>query len=325
MENDFMSTNVKCSMELKQSGKKIAIDHSSENAVIIPPINLSNAKILGVSVNKFSITPKNDEKNQRTESFTLDVDFEDDVDEKDAQIFIQNVARHISYLLAKDEVNPQNGFCYAELNLFDLEILKNNENVFGDKINVGEKSFFVRHSMSLVISTVLQFNKNQWNINSDAYNSIILDIYYEGLKANTVKAKFFHWFLILEFIEHSAACKRNFFEPLFMEEELDSLAKNFKKDSDKYNAILNLKNRTKDSRANKLYQMLKNIGIDKYTLREIEKPHTLEISQIQKIIDCRNKLFHKGQDFDEKLLWDHLFPLIRDIVEKFMENPKIFD
>ena len=262
-------------------------------------------------------------KKHRTESFTLDVEFEDDVDEKDAKIFIQNVAKHISYLLSKDEVNPQNGFCYAELNLFDLEILNNNESVLHDKITVGEKSYFFKDRMSAIFSTIFQFQENQWNINSDVYDSIILDIYYEGLKANTVKSKFFHWFLILEFIEHSKIYKDNFSDLLFDKKELEGLAQNFEKESDKYNAIMNLKGRSKESRPSKLYKILQKIGTDKYQFREEE--YNLEMSTIKKILECRNKLFHQGQDFDENLLWNHLFPIIRDIVEKFMKNPKIFD
>ena len=119
---------------IKTVRKKIAINHISENTVIIPSINLTNATILGVPVNKFSVTPKNDEKNYRTERFILEVEFKNDIDEKELKTFIQNVARHISYLLAKYEVTPQNGFCYAELNLFDLEIWKNKENVCWRKI-----------------------------------------------------------------------------------------------------------------------------------------------------------------------------------------------
>ena len=297
-----MSTAFYCQIDIKSSYGRSNIDYISTSYVNMPKISLNDRSLFGIKIQELSLTPNNFICNSSgiTRSVDVNCKFKDDLVIEEIVKFAKKIESYITLLFAKFENNPQNGLCYAEIN---WETAKR---------------------WSMKISQVMKpfCNQEQWNID-DEYDHIIFSSYYEGIKANNVKSKYFHWFLILESLEKSKAYQNHFKERLFEESELERLAQEFKGNDDKYNAIMNLKGRTLKSRSEKLYEMLQLLGISSYHFEEAE--HNLSKKLLKKIIDCRNNLFHQGKQFDENLLWRRLFPIVRTVVEALLQNPNFLD
>ena len=189
-----MSIIVQCPIEIKSSGKKNLVGLTSENAVcIVPPYQLNNVTFLGLQLNQFNVCPLNHQENPYTKSFLLDIEIKNNVTPTECIIFLQNLAKHFTILLSQHEENPANGFVYAEIDLFRLQ-MKNS-------IHATTHTLDISGSVSTILTSHFSFSENQWNIDGTIYSSLIMNSYYDGIKANEIKSKFFHWFLILEYLE----------------------------------------------------------------------------------------------------------------------------
>lgn len=76
------------------------------------------------------------------------------------------------------------------------------------------------------------------------------------------------------------------------------------------------------SRKEKLFYFLKAIGIVqyRYLMQDIELSEDI----IGELIVSRNKLFHQSSDFNESLLWMHLFQIVREVVGIAARNNSTF-
>ncbi|SDX61901.1 hypothetical protein SAMN05421783_1433 [Thiocapsa roseopersicina] len=156
----------------------------------------------------------------------------------------------------------------------------------------------------------------------------LLRFHFDGLRAEHKKSKYFHWFLILEYLENSQIYKTQFSSnTLFDKHETAELSRVADKMSNevKKSAVLKLLSRTKEPRNYKLLRILNEIGIN--SIRTDYGTKELEISEeiINKITKGRNALFHGSSEFPEHILWTILFPLVNQIAEHVSCNQVCLD
>ena len=229
---------------------------------------------------------------------------------KESIDFARKVESYITLLMAKNNVNPQCGFNYTEVDWLNF----NTRNSFND--------FSPRVLLSAKMITQIDLVREKWLIAGE-YDNVIFSNYYSGIKANDIISKYFHWFLIIEAIEHSNLYGNEFTEHLFEQSELESIVEQFKGNEAKSRAIKNLKSLTVKSRKRKLYEILQVISVTEYSI--YDEKHALEDEVMGKILAYRNSLFHRGKKFDELFMWHHFFPIIRDIVDLLLRNLKLLD
>lgn len=293
-----MRTEFCCQMDIKSSCGRANIDCISASYVKIPKISFTERDLFGIKVQELLIIPNNSDYKGSfiTKSVTINCKFKDDlvidkevvgkeVSDKDELIvgkvvkFAKKLESYLSLLFARFEVNPQNGLCYAEIDWETAKIT----GFCNSKIPR-------RWSMKTSQISELFWTQEQWNIDGEC-DHIIFSSYYEGIRANKVKSKYFHWFLILESLEKSKAYKKRFGKS--------------------------------KARCEKLCEFLQLMEIGKYHFQNEE--HTLSKEILDEIRKHRNNLFHEGEQCNEQLLWHHLFPIVRTIVDVLIKNPNFLE
>jgi len=165
-----------------------------------------------------------------------------------------------------------------------------------------------------------KFNPTATDLQNMVYNPL-LEFFFNGVKAQDIKSKFFHWFLILEHLEelqeYKIRWKKDRLFSKIEQSKIKEFANNFN-DHEKKGLIRGVLLKTKKSRAEKLYTFLREIGIETYP-KGFSK-QILTVGNIRNILNIRNKLFHEGKTFDPNILWTHLFPLVRKVVETSFSN-----
>jgi len=243
----------------------------------------------------------------------------DSLGQKSKQIsYLEMVAEYLSFLINKNEINPIYGNNFVQIEWFEFKAVPLEEDAepFHDVIHMSD---------ALAISSTRLVAFEDDKLSQLTYHDL-LRFYFDGLRAEHKKSKYFHWFLILEFLENSEKYKAMFnSNKLFDEDETQQLkeAANQMSDGVKKGAILNLLSRTKEFRNYKLLKMINTFGITHINALGT----TEEISEvtIKCLSDGRNALFHSGTDFPEPILWNILFPLVTQIVEHVSCNQGCFD
>lgn len=228
---------------------------------------------------------------------------------KDEQIgFLERVSEYLSFLINKNENNPHYGTNFVELEWFDFKAIQIQENdkPFHDTLHMSD---------ALAISSTRTVTLEAEEVSKGSYHDV-LRFYYDGLRAEHAKSKYFHWFLILEHLENSKKYRALFnSKKLFDENEKILLKEVAEKMSDgvKKGAIINLLARTKEFRNYKLFNLIQTLGISEVGFAG--KSTEVSEGMIKVIVDGRNSLFHSGEAFPEAALWDSLFPLVTQVVE----------
>ena len=311
-----MSVIINCSLQVRSSGERSSIGTSDANrCMFTEDVSLDGKTLFSIKILKGTIKPHNvtlKGGSSFTEKIQCDLEIENDI-EADARIeFMTNFGRFLTFVVSQYEENPQNGFTYFEVDWLTYHSYKPNEGRYAP----------YHTTMKMTMTSRIPWDVIQWDATViDECIEVIFNNYYNGIKANDFKSKYFHWFLILEAIEKSDAYKRAFAERLFDKTELEDIAKKFKKGTAKYNAIMNLKDRLMQSRKERLYKMLLKMGVQTYRL--FEKDFTLSVDTVEQIIRYRNELFHEGGANDEWFVWRHLFPIVRTVIELLMKNPNL--
>lgn len=298
---------------IKSSGGRVDIGTSMSNCVLFKnSACFQEIFLFGVHILSVSINPRNtavDKDFSVTEKFDFCFEVVKVMTREESIDFARKVESYFTLLLARKNVDPQSGFNYAEVDWLNFCTT----NSFNNKV--------IRTTLLGKMTAQLELNREQWNVTNE-YDDVIFSNYYDGLRANSCISKYFHWFLIIEVIEHSNRYKREFTELLFEASELDAIAKQFKSNA-KSEAIKSLKGRTKKSRKRKLYEILQTIGVNEYSI--YDEKYCLTLETVNKIIEYRNSLFHRGGKFDERFIWYHFFPIVREIVTLLLNNPKLLD
>ena len=171
---------------------------------------------------------------------------------------------------------------------------------------------------SIKITRSIELSEIQEVISYSNNYSPEVDFFYHGLMSNNTKSKFLYFFTIIELLEDPKNYSKNSFkELLFSNEEITEIKKYFKNfDSRKKGIILNSLNTTKLTRSEKLFQYLEELNL------ECINTGLIQINDIKSIIDQRNKLYHSSEIFDNNIVYDKLFPLVREVVMKQLKKEK---
>lgn len=229
---------------------------------------------------------------------------------KNCQIeFVEKIAEYLSFLINRDEKNPHYGNLFLEINWLDFGAtpIREEQDDLHETVQISE-------GLSITSTRTLQLLEKDW---CNATYSDMLRFYFDGLRAEHRKSKYFHWFLILEYLENSKKYTHLFaHDKLFNEAESKIIqdAANNMSDSTKKGAVKKLLSRTREFRSAKLLKYINSIGISDYSSNG--KSVTLTEETLKAIINGRNAIVHSGSDFPDAALWNDLFPLATLIVEQ---------
>jgi hypothetical protein len=241
------------------------------------------------------------------------------LDTKEKQVrFLEKISEYISFLINRKENNPQYGSIFVNIEWFDFKaiLLQEDSNSF---LSTAHLTDFWE------ISSTRPVTISHDDLSSATYNDL-LQFYFNGLRAEHKKSKYFHWFLILEYLEKSGKYKNLFNDKKLFDEVEEQEIKNVAEkmnDPVKKGVILNLLSRTKEFRNTKLLKMINCLEITNYN--SIGKHVEITEEIVKTIINGRNALFHSGTKFPEPILWEHLFPLVTLIVEHVSKNAHALD
>ncbi|UAW99580.1 hypothetical protein KEM63_06335 [Halopseudomonas nanhaiensis] len=233
---------------------------------------------------------------------------------KEQVAYLEKAAEFISFIINIDEHNPHYGNNYVRINWCGFSAIQVDD--AGQPLNNG---IGISDSLSITSNRTVKLSDDLPLVGS--YHDI-LRFYFDGLRAEHKKSKYFHWFLVIEFLEKSEKYKSMFgTKKLFSEcdeQQLRALA-NGMDFNVKKSAILGLLSRTKDSRIEKLVLILADLGIT--SLSSFGKSEPISASTIKDVVDGRNALFHSGTSFPEEVLWRNLFPLVTLVAERVSREP----
>lgn len=225
--------------------------------------------------------------------------------------YLDKIAILLSSILGFKEKNPYYGTPFITLDLHTF-----NSKREGSAL---ESTIQISDSFSIESTTHVKFSDYDFTSIQDTE---LLSHYYNGLKAEGDKSKYFHFFLILEILEGCDLYKRTFPDgTLFSEEEkvgIREFSNNFS--GAKKSTLLNCLSRTEKFRNEKLLYLIQQLGITE--LNSVVGQRQLEQSIIKDITDARNKLFHKSENFEQGLLYYVLFPLVTQVIEHILNNPR---
>lgn len=228
--------------------------------------------------------------------------------------YLEKIAEFISFIINTGEHNPHYGNNYVRINWGSFTAVQVDD--AGQPLNNG---IGISDSLSITSTRTVKLSNDLSLVG--IYHDI-LRFYFDGVRAEHKKSKYFHWFLVIEFLENSGKYKSMFgTKKLFSdceEKQLRELANGMDYHVKK-NAILGLLSRTKDSRVEKLVQVLAALGIT--SLSSFGSSEPISVSTIKLVVDGRNALFHSGTDFPEEVLWRNLFPLVTLVAERVSREP----
>ena len=174
--------------------------------------------------------------------------------------FVEKIAEYLSFLINRDEKNPRYGNLFIKINWFNFSATSIREEHDGHHETVD-----ISDSLSITSTRNLQLLEKDWR--NATYNDM-LRFYFDGLRAEHEKSKYFHWFLILEYLENSKKYAYMFaHDKLFNEAESKIIedAANNMSDTTKKGAVKNLLSRTREFRSAKLLKFINAIGISDYS------------------------------------------------------------
>jgi len=234
---------------------------------------------------------------------------------KEKQIeFLEKISEYISFLINRTEHNPHYGTIFVKIEWFEFNAVLQSQDC--DKFH---DTLYVSDALALSSTRTFELVNEDWQ---DATYNDLLRFYFDGLRAEHKKSIYFHWFLILEYLENSRKYILLFDNNKLFDDTEKQLIKNVAEkmtDNTKKSALLNLLSRTKEFRNAKLLKMLNHLNITNYN--SSGKQVELTKSIIRDITQGRNALFHSGTEFPEATLWNHLFPLVTLVVEYVSSNP----
>jgi len=225
--------------------------------------------------------------------------------------FLEKITACISLRLGLEEANPHYGTLFVKPKWHQLE-----------NISVTPNGLMLSDSLSLKSVLTLDISEEHF---FPLTHPDLLNFYYDGLRAEHLKSKYFHFFLVLEYLESSQKYRSLFGSSKLFDtaetERIEQLASQMK--STKKDAILKLLLRTKDSREAKLLAIIQSFGIISITV--LGQTKDVDLTMIKNITKNRNKLFHSGANFSADALWGELFQLATLVVAHISRNPECLD
>ncbi|OKQ17087.1 hypothetical protein [Vibrio antiquarius] len=148
-------------------------------------------------------------KSLDNKQIVLEVSSEDISVKEEQGKYLEKISILLSSILGFRELNPYYGMPFVTLDLHTFFSRKEGP-TSGGELNLTD-------SVKISSTTYVKFSDYDF---SSVQETDLLNHYYNGLKAEGEKSKFFHFFLILEILEGSDLYKKNFPDgTLFSEDE----------------------------------------------------------------------------------------------------------
>jgi len=287
-----------CPFEIKSSHKYSDISYRHGNKLALTDLKVvQDINIHGNIVQELQIV----RKEEKYEFQIICTSCNDIVQVKS---LLSDIAELISFYMNVNNTNPHHGTYYIEMDFFDL------------------KAEGLEPPVKMGMTTEDRLNVSSVNFN-DINHEEILEHFYEGARTELPKSKYFHWFTILEYLENCEKYTQLFVKDrLFDDEDVNKVRQLAKTmgDQRKKDIVLGIlkPKYTIKNRAQKLAEFLN----DFFGIAEINVLHeyffSVNVELIEEIIKTRHKLYHKGVQLDEKILWFKLYPIILDVMKKLI-------
>ncbi|EMO0961344.1 TPA: hypothetical protein RUZ19_003372 [Vibrio cholerae] len=293
-----------CNFEIRSSHNVNQIEFSGESSIVLDEkFNL----ICPYGNQDTNITVENTDKN----TIKIAVSSISIADKGEQVKYLEKIAILLSSILGFKEKNPFYGTPFITLDLRSFH-----SRVEGTSSGT---TLQLRDSLSFKLTSHVKFSDFDF---SSIQDTELLSHYYNGLRAESGKSKFFHFFLILEILEGSDLYKRKFPAGTLFDEDqkakIQELAEKFS--GAQKSSLLSCLSRTEKFRNEKLLSIINQLGITE--INSFTGQRILDQSTIKNITDARNKLFHKSESFNDDLLNCTLFPLVTQVVEKVLKDPE---
>lgn len=298
-----------CDFEIRSSHDISGVGFSGSSIVTIEEISFVCP--FGLPNTYIAIAPLNNSL------YSLSIESFDLTDQKCQVKYLSELSVFLSFLIGKNELSGHSGTPYVYIKFetfFSKEEIVQEQKLNDNNLIIND---FLHVTDSLSIQSTQHIKFEESSLKS-AFNHETVQMYHNGLKAESESSKFFHWFLILEFLESSPLYEYKFpIGTMFDDSEktkITELAATFSDDKEK--ALLSVLNRTAEYRAKKLIDLLDALQIK--NISNMTGNHDIKIDDIREIIKVRNKLFHRGKEFPKCTLWLKLFPIVTKVVEKLI-------
>lgn len=298
---------ISCPFSIKTSHHFSSLDFRHGNFIEAHGVlSLKNLDFLNFRIS--SITVEKDPDKAKENNFIIEITLPESIGNQEIKVLLFSIAQQISFLinLSEQAVNPHHGTFYVDVELFNLEI-KDDRREISSKMGM-------RSGVNVDFSSI--------PLKSTRYQEL-LELFYEGARSELPKSKYFHWFLVLEYLEYSEKYREKFKQGshIFTEQEqlrIRKLVDTF--DSKRKQAlvlgILKAKHPIKN-RQEKLYEFIVDI-LNITSIKIGLKTEAVDKQSISEIVKIRNSLFHRGKKFDEAILWFKLYPLVVEILKKMV-------
>lgn len=249
------------------------------------------------------------DKEEQCKKIVLSIDERNGLPEEGIKRRFEKEAQIASLAVAKNERNPTDGCPYFTLNWASLNI-ERIPNIITDRDNgmMFEDSLEISDEFSMNIIRYIQMAEiNNYLNNVNNYNFLV-ESFYHGLMSNNDESKFFNFFTIIEHIEKSCEFRKLFKDSLLFNEQEKSIVCNFINhfDDRKKNILAGALGTTMLNRQEKLFQYFSELRLSCISNLQIN------LDDIRNIIKQRNALFHASGKLNSDILYDKLFPLVRE-------------
>jgi|GEM_PF-1660928 len=281
-----------------------SVGFSGQNTISWPvPFNQSDLEVNGIRPLLLEIT------RTKLDEYLLKVTGKQQLNEPTALELASTLELHLTFLLNRQNPNPHYGTFFVRLDLQDFRSLR-----------VGS-GLHITDSLAIRTEGRYQTELDDWK---NIAQSDLLEYYAEGSRTSESKSKYFQWFRIIEMLEGSTRYRNRMgWTQLFSgaEQNLLGAIADFLGNERKRAIIRSMFSRTTQARHEKLALFLSELGITEYIVGGNRTPVSPE--KLNEIIQARNNLFHAGSNFDEKILWQHLFPLVTAIANAAHMKPLV--
>ncbi|MCP2091693.1 UNVERIFIED_ORG: hypothetical protein J2Y81_007799 [Paraburkholderia sediminicola] len=236
------------------------------------------------------------------------VEFSQEIGLEDAEYFVQSFASFLTYHLS---LNWSHAYGSPYVDVDYGEFYRDNGVGLRDHLNLNITRKF---PLDRLPASAFEIHE-------------LVHFYFLGMQSNNVRAKFFNLFLILESIENSQLALAMYAAgSLFSDAEAEAIKQLASEMSPRPASMLRgVLRHTEEPRHAKLNAALHKLGVATFRVFDNSDPTNVTPELIRGISNARNKLFHKGNTFDETLLWGTLVPLARGIISVLLRRPRALD
>lgn len=225
--------------------------------------------------------------------------------------FLQDLAVGLSLSIAPQQKDGTHGILFVEIPLAAVE---------HDKLPSANGGVRVTDAVSIEISSPQPLSDA---ILKGLRPSPLAEIFVDGMRAPDAKAKFIHWFVMLEELERCSEFDE-LFERVFSSAQVGVLARSGSMSAiqtERFRSWAGGRNLTVAGRVEKLQRILETIGVTEVNTTHGSVAITTDL--IKSLVTQRNKVAHRGSGIDGSAVYTVLFPLAYAALNYLMNREEV--